>query len=321
MANDTVFHDGEVTMHKLQDVTEKMQSLGSRVIRTFMPDQHRDFFQNLTYLFLGVMDKQGRPWATIATGDAGFITSASETSLSIKSVPVGVKMLDLQLSKDCEIGLLGLDFSNRRRNRVNGSISKEWHDSIELSVRQSFGNCPKYIQIRSLKMDADTHSGEVSQRQFSQLGQHEKSVITSNDGFFIASAYIKDTNSDSDDNDRSVGVDISHRGGEPGFVRVENDSLLWFYDYPGNNFFNTLGNILKNPVIGLLFIDYEAGDVYMLNGRAKIHHSDESDSAPDKHARKISFELEQGYCFSNAITLRWSLLDYSPALQNIETIK
>ena len=60
------------------------------------------------------------------------------------------------------------------------------------------------------------------------------------------------------------GVDVSHRGGKPGFVRIDDDKTLTFPDFSGNYHFNTMGNILLNPLAGLLFIDFEQGDLLYL---------------------------------------------------------
>jgi hypothetical protein len=56
----------------------------------------------------------------------------------------------------------------------------------------------------------------------------------------------------------AFGADISHRGGLPGFVRVQGDELT-IPDFRGNRYFNTLGNLIAEPRASLLFIDFEKG--------------------------------------------------------------
>lgn len=51
--------------------------------------------------------------------------------------------------------------------------------------------------------------------------------------------------------------DVSYKGGMPGFVRVIDAETLAFPNYDGNGMFKSLGNILVNPKVGLLFIDHE----------------------------------------------------------------
>ena len=66
---------------------------------------------------------------------------------------------------------------------------------------------------------------------------------------------------------------MSHRGGEPGFLRYEGGQLV-FDDYPGNNMFNTLGNIERHPHCGLLLLDFDTGDIVQLAAIARIQHGD-----------------------------------------------
>jgi len=62
-------------------------------------------------------------------------------------------------------------------------------------------------------------------------------------------------------------MDASHRGGEPGFVQVLDDNHLLWPDYAGNNHFNTLGNLLVDSRVGLLFVDFAGGHLLQLSGR------------------------------------------------------
>jgi len=68
--------------------------------------------------------------------------------------------------------------------------------------------------------------------------------------------------------------DCSYKGGMPGFVRVLNSNTLAFPDYDGNGMFKSLGNILVNPHVGMLFIDFEHPDRMRLNGTATVHDDD-----------------------------------------------
>jgi hypothetical protein len=65
------------------------------------------------------------------------------------------------------------------------------------------------------------------------------------------------------------GSDASHRGGAPGFVRV-GGGRLWWPDYPGNNLFNSFGNLAVDPEAALLFFDFDSGRTLQLSGLAEI---------------------------------------------------
>ncbi len=68
--------------------------------------------------------------------------------------------------------------------------------------------------------------------------------------------------------------DCSYKGGLPGFVRVLDDRTLAFPDYDGNGMYRSWGNILVNPHIGLLFIDFENPHRLRVNGTAQLHEQD-----------------------------------------------
>ncbi|MES2462963.1 MAG: pyridoxamine 5'-phosphate oxidase family protein, partial [Armatimonadota bacterium] len=83
--------------------------------------------------------------------------------------------------------------------------------------------------------------------------------IEQSDTFFIASVHPEG------------GADASHRGGSPGFVRVDPDGrTILFPDYSGNAMFNTLGNIDATGKAGLLFINWQNGDLLHISGDARI---------------------------------------------------
>ena len=68
--------------------------------------------------------------------------------------------------------------------------------------------------------------------------------------------------------------DCSYKGGVPGFVRVVDPSTLVFPSYDGNGMFKSLGNVLVNPQVGLLFIDFESPKRLRVNGRASVSADD-----------------------------------------------
>jgi predicted pyridoxine 5'-phosphate oxidase superfamily flavin-nucleotide-binding protein len=68
--------------------------------------------------------------------------------------------------------------------------------------------------------------------------------------------------------------DCSYKGGMPGFVRVVDDHTLAWPDYDGNGMFRSLGNLLVNPRVGLLFVDFERPRRVRVNGIASIDEGD-----------------------------------------------
>src|SRR5215475_11249733 len=81
------------------------------------------------------------------------------------------------------VGILGIDLATRRRNRANGFIRSADACELVLDVRQSFGNCPKYIQPREIR-PAPTRPGPIE--SLPRLDADALGAISSADTFFIA---------------------------------------------------------------------------------------------------------------------------------------
>jgi len=78
-----VWHEGETYLQEKVGVVDRMAAVGQRVIRDFMPDQHRDFYAQLPYIVVGSVDNRGDAWATFLEGRSGFLSSPSSTILNI----------------------------------------------------------------------------------------------------------------------------------------------------------------------------------------------------------------------------------------------
>lgn len=258
----SVFHEGERSLHQKLDIEERQHQLGLRMIRDHMPDQHRAFFAMLESVHIGAVDTSGHPWAIMRTGSAGFMESTDDKTLAISSHPLSGEPDDLNLSIGAKTSVVGVDFKTQRRNRLNATVDAAEDGKLSFHVDQSYGNCPKYIQIRN-----KTPAGPTTLKApatSTTLNEADKDQITQADTLLIASraAELGD--------DPRAGVDINHRGGMPGFVSVLNDTTLQFPDYKGNNFYNTYGNIMTDNRVGLQFVDFETGTLLNIKGTAEL---------------------------------------------------
>ena len=159
---ETVFHDGEREMHRLLGVEDRLQELGSRMVRDHMPDQHREFFEMLPMVHLCALDDSGHPFPLVRTGAPGFMKTPDPRTLVIHSSRLSGEVETLQLSKGAKISVVGIEFETRRRNRMNATIASVTCDAITLTVDQSYGNCPKYIQARNIAKNEDIPPGSGS---------------------------------------------------------------------------------------------------------------------------------------------------------------
>ncbi len=317
-------------------------------VRGFMPQQHRDFFEMLPYLFAGSTDQEGRVWASILVSPRPGVERLAETPTE-RRVAFNTRLLpgdplSSALAKNINsstasnshphplyLGVLGIELPTRRRNRVNGhivDISRHGDDDdggsrigFVMDVDQSFGNCPKYIQTREVvptDRSKQEGYGQVTAGG-SRLTQEQEALVRRSDTLFLATTNINDLHSINEGSEDSHnGVDVSHRGGKPGFVRVsvENDhSVLIFPDYLGNFLFQSLGNLQCNPRCGLLFLDFESGDVLHLTGKADVLF--EEQSMPGAQ-RMVRFELERSIQSRSVLPFKYKFISNSTFLPEVE---
>jgi hypothetical protein len=163
---------------------------------------------------------------------------------------------------------------------LNGIARLQLPGKIYLQTQQVFFNCPKYITKRDFE---STLKERISSDCLisESLNQQQQDWITQPDTFFIASYHPE------------KGADASHRGGEPGFIRIITPNQLIFPDYTGNNLFQTFGNLTVNPHAGLLFINFFHSYTLQLTGTAKILWQSELLTEFADAKRLVQFNLEK----------------------------
>lgn len=300
------WHSGERALQAKVGVAERMEALGKRVIRDYMPDQHREFYEHLPYLILGAVDDEGWPWATLLDAQSGFIQSPDARQLHIARRPDAEDPAGAELAPGAAVGMLGIDLHTRRRNRINGHISDVWENGFSVSVEHSYGNCPQYIQLRALKQVPLKAAAErpLVQR-LPALDDAAIATIRGADTLFVAS-YV-----DLEGAQPHRSVDVSHRGGQAGFVRVEGD-VLTIPDFAGNLFFNTLGNFLVNPKAGLLFVDFQTGELLQIAGTVTLILEGPEIAAFQGAERLWQVRVEQVVRRPAALRSRWEFQGWSP---------
>ncbi|MEM9219047.1 MAG: pyridoxamine 5'-phosphate oxidase family protein [Cyanobacteria bacterium P01_F01_bin.150] len=303
------FHAGEQAVQAKLGARDRMESVGRKMIRQFLPDQHRKFYAQLPHFLVGTVDDQGNPWTSILVGEPGFISTPDDRTLHIAAQPLFGDPLADRLTVGSKVGFLGIELHTRRRNRVNGVVSNITPDGFTVAVEQTFGNCPKYIQARQFNFQNFDGTATKPVHPFTTLDNAQRTMIGAADTFFIATAYLDNTA------DVTHGVDVSHRGGSPGFVQIEGDTLT-VPDLAGNCIFNTFGNIEVNPHAGLLFIDFEQGNLLYLTGRAEVLWDGHPDIAHYPGAeRLLKFYLHRGVYVEGSLPLSWSVPEQSPFLK------
>ena len=244
------WHPGEVALQAKLGVAERMAELGQRVLRDHMIEQHRDFFPLLPFAVLGAVDPAGDVWATIRSAPPGFLHAIDPWELAVDLPRDRHDPADAGMEDGDRVALLGIQLSSRRRNRANGRVRRLGDAGFSIAVEQSFGNCPKYITAREPSLPPRRPGSAPDEATI-------RDIVGRADTFFVASS-------------ADGAVDVSHRGGEPGFVRMDGQGRLTIPDYPGNMFFNTLGNFLVNAKGGLAFPDFTNGGLLQMSGEVEV---------------------------------------------------
>jgi predicted pyridoxine 5'-phosphate oxidase superfamily flavin-nucleotide-binding protein len=310
----TGFHEGELAMQRRAGVTAEAARLAGMLAEPNLDGGGQRFLAARTFAVLTAADGAGRLWSSPLIGAAGFLDGHGQT-LGIRSTPRAGDPLH-GLAPGQPVGMLAIEFATRRRMRVNGTLVASVPGALTVAVDQAFGNCPQYIQQRLIVLAGPVPSGSVpsgpvpsgpvpsgsvpsgpmppgpvAARPLGGDGQLDRPdqarltpdqlrIIRGADTFFLGSAHPE------------RGRDASHRGGPPGFVRADG-STLWWPDYPGNNMFNSLGNLAVDPAASLLFIDFGTGQTVHLSGTAAAEWAEPGTPGDDGWTgRRVRFTPE-----------------------------
>lgn len=292
------FHEGELTVQRRAGGSEVAARVG-RNIAPEIPPAAGEFLEEQPLVVAGARTPDGAVWASLLTGAPGFARAPDERTVVLAARPrAGDPLREALGVPDAPIGLLAIDPATRRRMRVNGTATVDRH-GIVVRTAEVYSNCPKYI-ARRVVTDVEPDGGPPRAARFgTSLTGAQLEIVGAADTFFIATAH------------RRAGADVSHRGGTPGFVFVDDERHLSFPDYVGNNMYMTLGNLESDPHAGLLLVDWEAGDVLMLSGTARVDWSPERAATVPGAQRMIDFAIDQVVDLPGASPLRWRLLDRS----------
>ena len=291
------YHRGEIEVQDRAGVRDIAARI-SDVVRPEIPPYTREFLEDQRMVVVGSTGADGRVWASLLTGEPGFLWVIDERTLRIDASPIPGDPLDENSKPGMDVGLSSIDLSSRRRMRLNGKAERR-PEGLYVYAEQVYGNCPKYIQAREPRAASGSTSAEPgTARRAETLTVDQRRLISSSDTFFVATVHPEG------------GADSSHRGGLPGFVRFLDEDTLAFPDYSGNNMFNTLGYIDANPNTGLLFLNFERGDTLQLSGEACVIWDPARSAEFAGAQRVVEFSIEE--IVENTVPLRWRFAAYSP---------
>ncbi|OQR91345.1 hypothetical protein THRCLA_09027 [Thraustotheca clavata] len=324
-------HDGELYVKQRRHVPNEILKM-SLPISTVMPMQHSTFFANLSYFAIGTTDQFGRPWATIVTGHKNSLPvyAKSNTKLDIASAlpqddPFAQSISAFAGPGELWAGL-GVDFTNRRRNKVAGKITGANYSNgnltMELITNENMGNCPKYITHRDLIYEErvpETIANTYLNYSDSPcvLSAEEIQIVHRASTIFFVSRNFNDDELVSD-------LGLNHRGGAPGFCRVTQDGAsIILPDYSGNRFYQSLGNVQIDGYAGMVIPCFVTGDMLYVTGIAQNLYDDEADSIMPRTSLVTQLHIKAKVYIKNGLSLKLqgpeSFSPYNPPVRYLST--
>ncbi len=293
------YHPGELEMQRRAGTSGDARRMSQGILAS-VPLGMEKFLRLQRMIVIGSADAAGRAWASLLTGKAGFLHLVDEQTLKIAAQPAAGDPLAENLQAGSRAGVLVIDLAARRRLRFNGRAKLDAQQGLVLRVEEFFGNCPQYIQAREIGARAPGPAGSRPVERSRWLQEDQQGWVASADTFFLATYHP------------AGGADVSHRGGLPGFVRVSSSGLLVWPDYSGNGMFQSLGNVLKNPKAGLLFIDFERGRTLQLTGEAQVVEDAAGLGAFPGAQRLVEFAVHEIIEHEAGAPAGWKFIEYSP---------
>jgi predicted pyridoxine 5'-phosphate oxidase superfamily flavin-nucleotide-binding protein len=297
------FHEGELAVQERageRDVARRNSvGISSRIVAGAL-----SFLARQRLLALTVDADDGQLWTSVWCGEPGFVTSEDGQRVSIRLGLLTTSADDpvrRRLAVGREVGVLAIELTSRRRLRINGTIEALLSDEIRIVVHESVSNCPKYIQRRQPFDVSTTEAGKAPTEAGRKVDDRRRELIERADTAFVGSVHP------------AHGVDASHRGGAPGFIRVVDATRLRVPDYRGNGMFMTLGNFAVDSRASLAVIDFERRRVVSFSGSARLHFETENAQHPTGGTgRYWDFTVREWIEFDLPSAIRWELLDASP---------
>jgi predicted pyridoxine 5'-phosphate oxidase superfamily flavin-nucleotide-binding protein len=297
------FHEGEIAIQIRTGERELAcrhgAGISSRIETGALP-----FLRKQRLLALVTAGDDALLWASVWCGETPFVDSNDGQRVSIAPAAIAVPADDPVLSRIAvgrEVGVLAIEPISRRRLRINGTIERASAGEIGVLVRESVANCPKYIQRRQPSSNGPAPDRRRHREDGRVVDGPRRALIEAADTCFVGSVHPV------------RGVDVSHRGGTPGFIRVVDESTLRIPDYRGNSMFMTLGNFEVDPRASLAIVDFDDGRLLSLSGSARLYlEAEDAGVATGGTGRHWDFSVREWLQFDLPSAANWELIDRSP---------
>jgi len=296
------FHEGEIAVQERageRDIACRHGAgIGSRIAPGAL-----SFLERQRLIAVSIAGDDSQLWTSVWGGAPGFLRSDDGQRLEVSTSMATLSSHDpvrTRVLAGRDIGILAIELASRRRLRINGTIDAGSSELVVL-VRESVGNCPKYIQRRQPTDVSLPESSVGSVERGHGLSDDTRALIEGADTAFVGSVHPE------------RGVDTSHRGGSPGFIEVVDAATLRMPDYPGNSLFMTFGNFAVDSRASLAVVDFERRRLLSLSGSAQLEFdADDPHQLTGGTRRFWTFSIREWVALGLRPDVRWDLVDASP---------
>ncbi|HEY4097601.1 MAG TPA: pyridoxamine 5'-phosphate oxidase family protein [Baekduia sp.] len=287
------FHPGEIVAQQHAGVAGQAAAM-AHFRETSLPEGIDWFLAEQPWIVVGAADDEDRMWATILYGAPGFVSAPDERTLQIAARPPAGDALAAALARPADVGALVIETARRLRLRLNGR-SEPADGGLRIALEEVYGNCPKYITGRAVAdlVDAPAHPRRTVD---DALDDRARALLAAADTMFVATRA------------RQYGADVSHRGGNPGFLQASDPHTITWPDYQGNNMFNTFGNLELDPHLGLTLADPDSGTTLQVSGTAQVVWDAERLADIPGAQRLVELTVHRTVLLEQAAPLRWTVV-------------
>ena len=278
----SAYHDGEIAVQQRAG-----RSFPGRV-KNVIPPVAAEFLTQRTVCTIAGQGQDGRMWTSMLTGPVGFMNAENDQTLHVRATPSPSDPLHHLLTTGGDVGTIVMD--SHRRMRVNGVLDPTG-DGFVVHSEQVFSNCGRYISQRHGTL-VPPLPAQVTRAD--ALDPEQMRLIRTASTFLIGTRHPDGS------------ADASHRGGNPGFVVVDDPSTLRWPDYDGNNMYATLGNITVDPRVGLLFLDWAEGTLLQVSGRAAIDWTSQAAAELPGALRVVRMRIDAVQHSVHGIPMHWT---------------
>ncbi len=273
------FHEGELAVQRRAGVEADAKRLETMLDSDHLSAGGAKFLASQTLIALTGRDRDGVLWISPIAAPAGFL-HGDDNVLRLSALPRDGDPLH-GMPPGQQVGLIAIDFAARRRMRINGTLIDGDSAGLTVQIDQAYGNCPQYIHRREPDVAVLGTATGAEARRSTRLAATDQALIAASDTFFFGTSHpIR-------------GSDASHRGGPAGFVRVDSSQRLWWPDYPGNNMFNSFGNLAVDDEAALLFIEFRTGATLHVSGSAQVQWTEPGVASDDGGVgRQVAFSVD-----------------------------